>query len=278
MATGPSPVFRADLKCCMYMPRLPNFIVGRILDDREAEQGPVRARLADAHQRSPWGLQRPEGWRERYEAALEAGRFGQALELRCPHWRDAGGGTCGIWAHREATCSTWHCRVDRGAVGKAAWTDLRRWLEEVQDLLARWCIAQVGAPTSWSAEEAETFYRACGRAVEALSLEEIKQLGGFGLRMHSRALRTAWRARARPELPPRLQAGRWQVLSEDAEGVTLRSYGEYDGLRLSRAEWRALHAFDGRAVAEVCAALGEAAPSPERLQEWVDHRLLQPSG
>ncbi|MCB9763871.1 MAG: hypothetical protein H6739_29140 [Alphaproteobacteria bacterium] len=277
MASGPAPAFRADLKCCMYLPRLPNFVVGRILADPTAAREPVRARLADPRQRTPWGLERPADWSAAYAQALQDGRFGQQLDLRCPHWLDADGGTCGIWAHREATCSTWHCRVDRGAVGKAMWTALRRWLEDVQDLVARWCVEQVGRPQTWDAAEAEAFYRACGQQAEGLTLETIKRLGGFGLRIRSRELRATWRERAHRALPLRLEAGRWRVVFEDTQTVELRSYGDYDGLTLSRGAFAALAAFDGRPVAQVMRGLGAAAPDPDSLQAWVDHGLLQSS-
>src|SRR5262245_45338172 len=62
--------------------------------------------------------------------------------MRCPHYREDIGG-CGVWRHRSATCSTWYCKYDRGAVGMAFWDPLRDLLKAAEEALARWCLLEL---------------------------------------------------------------------------------------------------------------------------------------
>ena len=41
--TGPDLFFHRDTKCCTYLPDLPNFLVGRILEDPDPALAPGRA-------------------------------------------------------------------------------------------------------------------------------------------------------------------------------------------------------------------------------------------
>lgn len=91
MAEGPppdpGPHFLADVKCCTFVPNLPNFIVGRILRDPESPRGhaSVRARIADGGGVTPLGLHiRPE-LAAAHAEARQNGEFGRRRDLLCPH-------------------------------------------------------------------------------------------------------------------------------------------------------------------------------------------------
>lgn len=141
--------FRPDTKCCTFVPQLANFAVGGVLrdkctDGREGKQSLVE-RMSRAKLKTPLGLMVDPIARHVYElGAAEA--FGRSEALRCPHYSNAGGGTCGIWRHRNAVCSTWFCKHERGAVGKRFWDSLRDLLGLVEDHLSVWCALELGVP------------------------------------------------------------------------------------------------------------------------------------
>src|SRR5262245_25747140 len=111
-----SEYFDPEIKCCTYLPPLPNFLVGRIpADDREDMAhgcSSVDARLIAGVEVTPLGFGVPAPYTLLYGNARDA--FGRARGLRCPHYVSEGG-KCGIWRHREAICATWFCKRERGA-------------------------------------------------------------------------------------------------------------------------------------------------------------------
>lgn len=139
--------FHPDTKCCTYVPDLPNFLVGRILDDADPALAPGRAslerRLDGRVGVTPLGLLRPPLQVLLYQHGAAAG-FGQATTLRCPHYRADAGGACGIWRHRNGVCSTWFCKHIRGATGQRFWHALEQLLAIVERSLCRWCVLQIG--------------------------------------------------------------------------------------------------------------------------------------
>jgi hypothetical protein len=143
--------FEPETKCCTYVPALPNFLVGAILDDDDpalaAGRASVEKRIADRVGVSPLGLQAPPVHRLLYRTGGE-GVFGRARALRCPHYVAEAGGACGIWRHRNSVCSTWFCKYSRGATGQGFWQALDQLLATVERELARWCLLRlgVGAP------------------------------------------------------------------------------------------------------------------------------------
>lgn len=140
--------FRPDVKCCAFAPRLPNFLVGRVLRDEDpapvaaAGRRSVEERVATRVGVTPLGLDRPPMLDLHLRHALNA--FGNSRALRCPHYVDADGGLCGIWRHREATCATWFCRFERGRLGLALWQQLKALLQEVERDLALRCALDAG--------------------------------------------------------------------------------------------------------------------------------------
>jgi hypothetical protein len=132
--------FNPRVKCCTFLPHLRNFLVGRILLDPDPAmargQRSVEARIAAGSGVTPLGL----GRSGTSPASDEGSGFGRDEALLCPHYVREGGGLCGIWPHREATCATFFCKHDRGAVGAAFWQALRRLLEAVEQSLAWHCV------------------------------------------------------------------------------------------------------------------------------------------
>ena len=136
--------FHRETKCCTYLPDLPNFLVGRILDDDDAHpaaahgRASVRARIAQKAAVTPLGLGRPRPWLLLYNSSTEA--FGHARSLRCPHYLDQDGGLCGVWKNRMSMCATWFCKYNRGAVGQHFWRSVHRLLSSLEKALAADCV------------------------------------------------------------------------------------------------------------------------------------------
>jgi hypothetical protein len=139
-------LFAPETKCCTYVPTLPNFLVGRILDDDDPALAPGRAsverRIEARLGVTPVGLEQPPVHALLYRAGGE-GAFGRTRALRCPHYLPDAGGACGIWRHRNGVCSTWFCKHGRGAVGQRFWHGLDQLLATVERELSRWCLLRL---------------------------------------------------------------------------------------------------------------------------------------
>lgn len=287
--------FRPDVKCCAYVPRLPSFLVGRVLRDDDPSpvavegRASVERRVAGRVGVGPLGLDRPPGQDLVHRHA--AGAFGQAPALRCPHWVD---GKCGIWRHREATCTTWFCQFVRGREGLETWHEVRRLLQAVEREVARWCALEAGvapevvaaqlppgpdepaAPAApweqlvlgqvddatwartwgpWVGREREFFLEAARRA-DGLSWSDVLALGGTELRVRAEVARRAVSRLVRPATPTRLAAGRFQVVAVRADGgLRVVTHSAFDAIDLPAPLLPLLARFDGRRTGEVLAEL-----------------------
>jgi hypothetical protein len=144
--------FSPQVKCCSYLPELPNFLVGRILSETGGFRGDkdpswqhgrasVEARLRAGVAVTPLGLGRTPTYGVLY--AHSSGAFGRSRAMRCPHYLEENGGRCGIYRHRAAVCVTWFCKYVRGAVGMKFWRSLHQLLSAVETNLSRWCVLEL---------------------------------------------------------------------------------------------------------------------------------------
>ena len=275
----PGPRFAPNIKCCMFLPRLPNFLVGRALLE---VNGPgllsVQRRIADPNHRSPLGLLPPPSFAERYEDAKKSGQFGQRLELRCPHYLEAEGGVCGVWAQRESVCTTWFCRHTRGAVSRHFWSSLQQLLAAVEDLLSRTIATELGATAHdfgrWAGRE-EAFYTAAAERVAGMSWKDVTRLGAFEVRFRARTVREAYGALDETGVPPVLVPGRIRVIPLPSGLRRVFGYSAYDPVDLATEVVDLLGRFTGRTVDEVLHAEtpGDGASAPASLV--LDEPLLQ---
>lgn len=190
--------FRMDVRCCGYLPELPNFTVGRILrDGTPAGKASLRARLDGRIAVGPLGVGVPPAYGAQWAHVERTTGFGSDPELACPH---LDGDRCGIWRFREAVCTTWFCRIDGEEAGRAFWLELRATLKELEQALARWAARENGIPDgrSWGPwnDDREGWFLTCARSVEGLPWADVRRIGGFGLGVRLRSLREADRLRA----------------------------------------------------------------------------------
>ena len=281
---APDPPFRPDLKCCMTVPVLANYLVGGALLDPDPAMEPgrqsVRRRIDARFGCGPLGLSVAPQLALHHSEARKAGDWGRVPALVCPHFEAAGGGTCGIWRHREAVCTTWFCQVERGAVGQAVWIALRRLLGCLEAAVARECARRLGidgARPGWGAwlGRVEDYYRACAQAADAIDGRAARRIAGSEASFLTRELKAALAARDDDSLPTRLTVGTWEERPARPGTRRLRSWSPWDAVEIDADKLLVLQRFDGRPVAEVLAALPAAArPDDETLRSWIDHRLL----
>ncbi|MCB9675806.1 MAG: hypothetical protein H6737_11850 [Alphaproteobacteria bacterium] len=199
-AAGQPWRFTVDVKCCGYLPSLPNYLVGRALRDGGPGAATVRARIDGKVAVSPLGVGCPPDYAAAWKTVERTTGFGTDPTLVCPHFDR---GRCAIWAHREAVCTTWFCRFDRGDAGEAFWLALRSMLQTLEQGLSRWAVGELGIdpgrrPVSWGrwADDREALFVATAERVEALRWDEVRAIGGFELRVKLREVKRAFVARA----------------------------------------------------------------------------------
>lgn len=281
-------IFRPEVKCCSFLPWLPNFLVGRILADTDpspvAAQGrrSVEERVAARVGVTPLGLERPPMNDLHQRHAVDA--FGNSRALRCAHYVDQDGGLCGIWRHREATCATWFCRFERGRFGFELWHAVKALLSEVERDLAMRCALDVGvdpevlvnlpqapaAGTPWqelegvaepaayaamwrerAGHELELF-RACADRVAGLTWDEVLARCGPRVAARAAAVRAHHARCADVTLPARLRSGAFQVAAIRSDGgVRAVTYSAFDAIDLPSRLVALLPLFDGRLTDEI---------------------------
>jgi hypothetical protein len=288
-ATAAGTHFAPATKCCTYVPIIPNFLVGRVLRDEGAGVETVRARIARRSAVTPLGLSRTRAYETLYDRGGDAS-FGRARSMRCPHYLEEAGGSCGMWASRTAVCATWFCKHVRGATSSRFWASVRDLLARVERELAIWCLIQLdvepavmqhllrestrgpalrpdeiddhGDPMhrelwgKWAGDE-EQLFRACGDLVSPLGWDDVDRVVGPEVRSRAAVLRSSHAAYLTQSRPVRPRTAAFRVLEGDREVVRLVTYSNNDPLELPRILVEALHEFDGRPLGESLASLRE---------------------
>lgn len=311
----PTAVFALDpdVKCCFYMPRLPNFLVGRILSDDAPGAAAGRRSVEERVNHgpiTPLGLDRPPAYQAQvqdYTSALQNSRA-----LRCPHYLEERGGVCGIYAHRDSMCTTYYCQHDRGRVGMAFWRGLRRLLAQVELDLSVWAASQLGidpvelqrfllpagdddgmhygkqggaqqlgraGPEIWGAWAGRPadYYKAAAELVNPLSWAEVTALCGVPVQVRTAVARSALKDLTTPEIPERLRVGQFAIVTTRVEGLRTVTYSALDAVDLPSELVSLLPRFDGRPTDVILAELAEqygVEIEPDFLQHLVDWDIL----
>lgn len=289
-------VFSDAVKCCAYVPELPNYLVGAILADGSAGGDAGRRTTLERIERGGSGVH-PLGLIPRVAQTPALG----ATTPVCPHLDE---GRCSIWNHRHAVCATWFCKHERGALGHAAWLALRALMVAIERELALWCCVEEGfdpqalarlvatsSAVPWlqvadGTEPASTwgdrrgaeqdFFIACHARVRGLTWDDVVRITGPTVGALARSARAAFEALGAP-LPDVLEPGRYTVVAVGDEGLIARTYSEADPIALPALLTSVLHLFDGRATAEVAEQLlteRAMAIDADFLRTLVDFRVL----
>jgi hypothetical protein len=257
--------FREDVKCCSYWPLLTNFQIGGIL--RDGGEGADRIRLMlQKDWAQPIGLGAAPAHRILY-AATGSKEFGRSVLLRCPYFDETATHSCTVWQHRNAVCSTWFCKYDRGLVGEAFWEAARMMLTAIERSLSIWCARRLGIDArtirrsldflsaagvdmqsldgvnreqngegfwgSWNGRR-EEYYLRCLELVDAATWEETQAAGGIELQCRITEVQNAF-SRLKAEFKPlRLTTNGVKVLGVDGPTMFVQSYSVMDPIAVER--------------------------------------------
>jgi hypothetical protein len=300
--------FDPTTKCCTFVPRLPNFLVGAVLldEDPTAAQGRVtlEGRMLAGIGVTPLGLARPPAWDLVYRHGVVRGdqTFGRTRLLRCPHF--LADGRCGIWKHREGVCATWYCRHERGAVGFDFWEALGGFLHVIERALSYDAVLALGvdgaalrrlvdgpaaadgpaldgraSPAAqratwgeWYDRERELYIATAAR-VERLGWDEIRAIGGPEVEAHGRLVREAFERLVWARTPERLRLVPLGSVDIGRETAAIVSHRTYDPLLVPSALLPHLARFDGRPTELVRAEITAAgvpleAGTMQKLVDW----------
>jgi hypothetical protein len=87
-----------------------------------------------------------------------------------------------VYEHRNATCTTFFCRFDRGEASYHFWWHgLLPFLRLIEETLSDWAVDELGAGEGFGRDDPRAFYRACRLAVGYLSWTQVRALGGVRL-------------------------------------------------------------------------------------------------
>lgn len=237
MQPNHTSTFKPNVKCCSYQPALPNYLLGLILSDEDpggtAGRNTVRDRLASSNAATPLGVEPPASFSILYNKVYKFA-FGTGLALRCPHYLEKAGGTCGIWKYRNGVCTTWFCKHGRGALGQSFWLELRDLFRTLEHQLSMWTALELGLDqrvllgllpprepwfsedklaikaglelsTGYSVERArvtwgewfdrqDEYYRSCGDLVSRLSFSDVLALAGVEAKCRAESTSKAYEA------------------------------------------------------------------------------------
>ena len=258
--------FDPTTKCCTFMPKLWNFLVGRALREPDsAGRASVVARIERGEQVTPFGLFAPRSWLAVFQADGQG--MGRNRALRCPHYLDDG--RCGVWTSRESTCATYFCRHVRGKTGSTVWRLVGHLLAHLEQQIATACVAD----RAWNPARAADYYLECAAHLDTLSWPEVRALGGDRLTTLASEISAVLTA----SLPTRLRKGDIQVVSSQPGSVVALTYNGLDPTAIPSDVARVLDRFDGRPNSEVLAAI-EADDGivlePAMLRRLVDFAFL----
>jgi hypothetical protein len=273
--------FEIKTKCCTYIPAIPNFLAGKILENNVAVFNSYWKR---AHVR-PQGVWPHQDFVAQYRPASPL--FGRNLDWRCPYYLEKEGGLCGIWEQRNARCATWFCKHLRGKISHDFWSSVEALLTSVEAVLSLWCIHQLKAGSDdfrkifplnpeetsfpewlqqqffyqgngardfiwgeWINRERD-FFCACNRLVAALAWNDVWNICGARLDSLEQTVMNCYARITSDFFPDVVKLSEFKQLDVGAEEVRLWTVNPYDPVTLSKETLRLLHRKNGARMEDV---------------------------
>ncbi|MEO7456732.1 MAG: hypothetical protein ABIY52_10755, partial [Gemmatimonadaceae bacterium] len=285
--------YNVNTKCCTFLPDIWNFLAGAVLLDEHPDaargRATIEARIGRGVGVTPLGLRRTQAYRLLY--ANSPASFGRSRTLLCPHYIDEAGGLCGVWRHRESTCTTWFCKFVRGAVGREFWTQLHQLLRAAEESVSAWCLMELGVEHavmtrlfrpfaserpanitdrdldgipdsadldalwgSWRGRERE-LYVECARLVAPLSWTDVSRIGGAQLAVYARLVQVAHARLLDDAAPEHPVTAMVQITPRSGSLARLATYSGSDTLEVPSVVAAMLPSFDGRPLADAIAGI-----------------------
>lgn len=130
--------YEADLKCCTFVPFIPNFAVGGILAKKLDGHKVIEQMISNQRFALPLGIFPDFDYQYRFNTKKQKD-FGNRKDLLC-HYYDQEKNRCGIWEFRGVVCTTFFCRSDYGRLGQNLWTEMKDYLSYIEMALAEDCL------------------------------------------------------------------------------------------------------------------------------------------
>lgn len=213
-------------KCCTYYATLPNYLVGAILTEQDAqwESGKQRVLNNIVKQKgvTPYGIASPKEFVELNDEMRKIGKLNvlsneERDKLTCAYLDD---GKCTVWKYRSELCITYFCHSVGAQAGKVFWNSLYQYVRYIEKQLSVYALVQLNYPLHklslevlepknlglqkddfsvsekayenlWSGikiSEAD-FYIACFKIIDALSVSEFEKIVGMESQWHQQKLK-----------------------------------------------------------------------------------------
>lgn len=130
--------YKANLKCCTFVPFLPNFAVGGILKENLDGALVIENIIKENRFALPLGVFPDFDYQYRFINKNKKD-FGNREDLLC-HYYDKEKSRCSIWEFRGVVCTTFFCRSDYGKSGQDLWTEMNNYLSYIEMALAEDCL------------------------------------------------------------------------------------------------------------------------------------------
>ena len=274
--------FEMKTKCCTYIPWIPNFLAGKILENQVA----VFESYWDRADVRPQGVWPDPDFVAEYHPSSPF--FGRNLKWRCPYFLEQEGGLCGIWENRNGRCATWFCKHLRGQISHNFWSATEALLTSLEKILSLWCIHQLKAgsdqfreafPLStdepafsvWLKQQSfyeggsatpdlkwgvwlnreRTFFYECYKLIAPLRWKDVREICGSTLnRLEQNMLKCHDRLTS-DFFPDVLKLSEFHMLDIGSEEVRLWTINPYDPVTLPKTTVRLLHRKNGTPMEEV---------------------------
>ncbi len=156
--------FHPVTRCCSYIPRIPNFLLGFALMDENTK--PTAQTFVGSGFTIPEGSQVSPAQMEQSIGFL-SGELPHGTVV-CP-LLDRDSKKCRVYAFRNGVCSTFFCRHDQGEVGAEFWESLTDLVTQVETALAQWALEQSGFDLGRYFERFEGFQDSMDACTDAVS-------------------------------------------------------------------------------------------------------------
>lgn len=130
--------YEANLKCCTFIPFIPNFSVGGILAQKLEGYKIIEEMIARRRFAMPLGIFPDFEYQYKFSNKKQTD-FGNREDLLC-HYYDRDKNQCSIWEFRGVVCTTFFCRSDYGKSGQNLWTEVNNYLSYIEMSLAEDCL------------------------------------------------------------------------------------------------------------------------------------------
>ena len=274
--------FEARTKCCTYIPTIPNFLTGKILE-KEISVFEMYFKRANV---TPLGVSPNKEFIAQYNPSSSL--FGRNLDWRCPYYLEEQGGLCGIWEHRNSRCATWFCKHLRGQISREFWSAIDRLLTEVERALTCYCIHQLEAGSvefrqafpvetqearfgiwirqqsfqskKWLGQDPDwgrwldrkkEFFQECHRLIDRLDWKDVQSICGPGLQPLEQEVLLAYEKLRSDFFPEILQLGDFQQSEGSGDEVRVWTSNPYDPVVLTKTALRILHRMNGKKMDHV---------------------------